>query len=96
MIGVSTDITERKLLEQELERRVHELAEGDRRKDEFLAMLAHELRNPLAPIRNAVHILQTPAAEPYHRFSLIHSHFRDTLRGPFIVPRPQGKANQLV
>jgi len=64
MIGVSTDITERKLLDQELERRVHELAEGDRRKDEFLAMLAHELRNPLAPIRNAVQILQTPTAEP--------------------------------
>ena len=35
------------------------LAEADRRKDEFLAMLAHELRNPLAPIRNAVHILRT-------------------------------------
>src|SRR5579875_2832515 len=34
------------------------LKEADRRKDEFLAMLAHELRNPLAPIRNAVHILQ--------------------------------------
>jgi PAS domain S-box-containing protein len=35
-----------------------ELREGDRRKDEFLAMLAHELRNPLAPIRNALRILQ--------------------------------------
>jgi len=34
------------------------LEEADRRKDEFLATLAHELRNPLAPIRNAVHILQ--------------------------------------
>ncbi len=34
------------------------LRESDRRKDEFLAMLAHELRNPLAPIRNAVKILQ--------------------------------------
>ena len=33
-------------------------AEADRRKDEFLAMLAHELRNPLAPIRNALHILR--------------------------------------
>ena len=32
--------------------------EADRRKNEFLAMLAHELRNPLAPIRNAVHIMQ--------------------------------------
>jgi signal transduction histidine kinase len=34
------------------------LVEADRRKDEFLAMLAHELRNPLAPIRNAVEILR--------------------------------------
>lgn len=36
------------------------LHEADRRKDEFLAMLAHELRNPLAPISNAVHIMQLP------------------------------------
>ncbi|MFL5245378.1 MAG: ATP-binding protein [Gemmataceae bacterium] len=34
------------------------LREGDRRKDEFLAMLAHELRNPLAPVRNALQILR--------------------------------------
>ncbi len=34
------------------------LTESDRRKDEFLATLAHELRNPLAPIRNAIHILR--------------------------------------
>ncbi len=38
--------------------RANELAEAVRRKDEFLAMLAHELRNPLAPIRNAAQILQ--------------------------------------
>jgi PAS domain S-box-containing protein len=38
------------------------LKEADRRKDEFLAMLAHELRNPLAPIRNALQILKTPSA----------------------------------
>ena len=36
----------------------HELREADRRKDEFLATLAHELRNPLAPIRNSLHILR--------------------------------------
>ena len=36
----------------------------DRRKDEFLAMLAHELRNPLAPISNAVHILQVSEKDP--------------------------------
>jgi signal transduction histidine kinase/DNA-binding response OmpR family regulator len=38
--------------------------EADRRKNEFLAMLAHELRNPLAPIRNAVHILSSAEALP--------------------------------
>ncbi|HUP22522.1 MAG TPA: ATP-binding protein [Thermoanaerobaculia bacterium] len=42
----------------ELERSERELREADRRKDEFLAMLAHELRNPLAPIQNSLHILQ--------------------------------------
>ncbi|MGE5095255.1 MAG: PAS domain-containing protein [Betaproteobacteria bacterium] len=50
LYGIGTDVTERKLAEQALR-------EADRRKDEFLATLAHELRNPLAPIRNAVHIL---------------------------------------
>jgi len=41
------------------------LKEADRRKDEFLATLAHELRNPLAPIRNALHLLQQrPAEDP--------------------------------
>ncbi|MBP3954471.1 response regulator [Gemmata sp. G18] len=49
---------ERKQLDAELRLRVGELAEADRRKDEFLAMLAHELRNPLAPVRNAVQILR--------------------------------------
>ncbi len=38
--------------------------EANRHKDEFLAMLAHELRNPLAPIQNAVHLLHMPAAGP--------------------------------
>jgi PAS domain S-box-containing protein len=38
------------------------IREADQRKDEFLAVLAHELRNPLAPIRNALHILQSPLA----------------------------------
>jgi signal transduction histidine kinase/DNA-binding response OmpR family regulator len=38
----------------------HRIQESDRRKNEFLAMLAHELRNPLAPIGNAVHVLKSP------------------------------------
>ncbi|MGE5117369.1 MAG: ATP-binding protein, partial [Betaproteobacteria bacterium] len=50
-IGASTDI-------DDLRRAQQALAEADRRKDEFLATLAHELRNPLAPLRNAVHILR--------------------------------------
>ena len=44
--------------EDEREGALRELQEADRRKDEFLAMLAHELRNPLGPIRNAVEILR--------------------------------------
>ena len=39
------------------------LAELDRRKDQFLAMLSHELRNPLAPILNAVQLLQLEKGE---------------------------------
>jgi PAS domain S-box-containing protein len=62
---IARDITERKRLEGELEARATQLAEANRQKDEFLAMLAHELRNPLAPLRTGLHILrlpQTPAA----------------------------------
>jgi PAS domain S-box-containing protein len=57
-VYVLTDITERKLLDAELCRRTEELASANRAKDEFLAMLGHELRNPLAPILNAVTILR--------------------------------------
>jgi len=54
---VSQDVTERKRLEDDLRRVAAELSDADRRKNEFLAMLAHELRNPLAPISNAVRSL---------------------------------------
>jgi PAS domain S-box-containing protein len=57
-VNVLVDISDRKRLEGELTAKVGELAEADRRKDEFLAMLAHELRNPLAPARNAAALLQ--------------------------------------
>ena len=53
------DITHRKEVEHTLAARAEELARTDRSKDEFLAMLAHELRNPLAPLRNAAEILQS-------------------------------------
>jgi PAS domain S-box-containing protein len=50
-VGAIFDITERKLAETALQ-------EADRRKDQFLATLAHELRNPLAPLRNGLQLLQ--------------------------------------
>ena len=50
-ISVTVDVTDRKRADEKL-------AELDRRKDQFLAMLSHELRNPLAPILNAVQLLQ--------------------------------------
>jgi signal transduction histidine kinase len=60
------EVAERKRLEQELQRRAEELTEADRRKDEFLAMLAHELRNPLAPIRNAVQVMKLLGLDDPH------------------------------
>lgn len=49
---------ERDMARAALQRALDALTEADRHKDEFLATLAHELRNPIAPIRNAVHLLR--------------------------------------
>ena len=54
--GTCTDIEDHKRAEAALR-------ESDRRKDEFLATLAHELRNPLAPIRNSLQIMRMPAVD---------------------------------
>lgn len=51
------DLTAHKQMEQELQRRAEALALSDRKKDEFIALLAHELRNPLAPIRSGLQVL---------------------------------------
>jgi PAS domain S-box-containing protein len=61
---VIRDATDRKQLEMELRRQAEELAESNRRKDEFLAMLSHELRNPLAPVLNSVHVLRQAPDDP--------------------------------
>ena len=56
-VKVMRDQTEKKQMEEELRNRAEALAKADREKDEFLAVLAHELRNPLAPVFYALHIL---------------------------------------
>ena len=57
------DVTERKRAEEHLRRLAADLSEADRRKNEFLAMLAHELRNPLAPISNAAQALRLASSD---------------------------------
>jgi two-component system CheB/CheR fusion protein len=57
VLSLAMDVTERQALEANLRRQAQQLAEADRRKDEFLSMLGHELRNPLAPVRNALQLL---------------------------------------
>jgi signal transduction histidine kinase/CheY-like chemotaxis protein len=71
-IGLVVDAFNRMLDEVQLRTRALEasdaaLREADRKKDEFLATLAHELRNPLAPIRNAAEILRLHAADERRR-----------------------------
>src|SRR3569832_119032 len=55
--GTNTDVTEARRAQEALR-------ESDQRKDQFLAVLAHELRNPLAPLANALHILRIKRSDP--------------------------------
>jgi signal transduction histidine kinase/DNA-binding response OmpR family regulator len=59
-----SDITRRLLAEQDLRRLNEELAQANRRKTEFLATLAHELRNPLAPLSNGLHLMRVASTKP--------------------------------
>jgi signal transduction histidine kinase/CheY-like chemotaxis protein len=70
------EVAQRRLAQEEAQRQAEglkaveeALREADRRKDEFLAVLAHELRNPLAPLRNALHVLRQngPVGETFTR-----------------------------
>jgi len=56
----------------QLRRAEQQLLEADRRKDEFLATLAHELRNPLAPIRNGLHYLRRLRGSTDHKVAELH------------------------
>ncbi len=62
ILGTNLDITERRRADEELRRLAAELSMADQHKDEFLATLAHELRNPLAPIRNGLHVMRLSGA----------------------------------
>ncbi|MGQ5461239.1 response regulator [Ramlibacter sp. MAHUQ-53] len=63
-LALARELASRAGMAMENARLYAEVRTADRRKNEFLAMLAHELRNPLAPIRNAVHILQGADVAP--------------------------------
>jgi PAS domain S-box-containing protein len=62
-LALAEDLARRAGIAMDNARLYSEAREAERRKDEFLAMLAHELRNPLAPIRNALHIMNQPGTD---------------------------------
>ena len=70
-LAVAEDLASRAAIAIENAQLYRELRDADRRKDEFLATLAHELRNPLAPIRNGLQVLRLAGGER-----------RDGRRGP--------------
>ncbi len=63
-MSLEISLAERKELEEALRTRLDELGIVNRRKSEFLAALAHELRNPLAPVSNAIEVLERDPDEP--------------------------------
>ncbi len=65
--AITRDISAQKKAEDELRRIAADLAEADRRKSEFLATLAHELRNPLAPIRTGLDLMRVATQDPQAR-----------------------------
>ena len=79
------DITQRSRLERQAKAQAAALADLHRRKDEFLAMLSHELRNPLSPILNAVHLLRLQGDE-----NLIQQEARS------IIERQVGQLSRLI
>ncbi|WP_426117019.1 ATP-binding protein [Massilia sp. PWRC2] len=82
---IFNNITERRNVERKLQEQAQALTDQDHRKDEFLAMLSHELRNPLAPITNALHMLRLQANE---------DPLQQQARG--IIERQVGQLNHLV
>ncbi|EXJ13441.1 hybrid sensor histidine kinase/response regulator [Imhoffiella purpurea] len=67
VLSLTMDVTEREALQASLRQQTERLAEADRRRNEFLAMLGHELRNPLAPVRSALDLLALGSEDPATR-----------------------------
>ncbi len=80
------DVTDRVELERLVQKQTRALEEESRRKDEFLAMLSHELRNPLAPVASALHLLKIHATNE----SPIQSQARE------VIERQVGNLTKLV
>ncbi len=78
-VGMAWDISEQKEVEEALRRATRALADANRHKDQFLAMLAHELRNPLAAIASAIEVVQLRLARG------------ESVAGPFAVLERQVK-----
>jgi signal transduction histidine kinase len=62
--ALEAETIQRRQAEAELRQKMEQLADADRRKDEFLAMLGHELRNPLAPVTTALQLMRLHSDEP--------------------------------
>lgn len=79
-IGTCTDVHDMKLAQEALTRSEDALREADRRKDEFLAMLAHELRNPMAPIQTGLDLLTLELPQPNQTVAIMREQFGHLVR----------------
>ena len=82
-ISVARDLASRAGLALDNAALYQKIHDADQRKNEFIAMLAHELRNPLAPIRNALHLLQHTDGDPTRATwarDIIHRQLRQLVR----------------
>ena len=77
-VGTSLDVTERVAMEQQLAEQAKILAQGSQRKSEFIATLAHELRNPLAPIKTCIRLLKDSRTDEHAKESALQVLERQT------------------
>jgi two-component system CheB/CheR fusion protein len=78
-LAVVTDISQRKIDEETIRRQAEELQRADMAKDQFLAMLGHELRNPLSPIITAVKLMELKGDDAFQRERTIIARQADRL-----------------